>query len=187
MNLLSVVQLVAFIVGTIFIVFISRKSLQSLKFHGFYRFFVFEFTLVLLLLNIPHWFDYPFTVQQIVSWILLFISILFLVQSFYFFKKVGSSKYREIESGNFNFENTTKLIKEGIYKYIRHPMYGSLLFLDLGAMLKNISVTTVSIAFAAVLFVVLTARVEEKENIKYFGQDYKNYMKRSKMFIPFVF
>lgn len=187
MSLLSIIQLVAFVVGTIFIAFISRRSLQSLKFHGFYRFFVFEFTLALLILNIPHWFDYPFTLHQIVSWILLFTSILLLVQSLYFFKKVGGSKQRENESGNFEFENTTNLIREGIYKYIRHPMYGSLLFLDLGAMFKNISITTISIAVAAAIFVVLTARIEEKENINFFGQDYKDYMKKSKMFIPFVF
>ncbi|MGD8306876.1 MAG: isoprenylcysteine carboxylmethyltransferase family protein [Ignavibacteria bacterium] len=187
MNFLLVIQLVVFVLGTIFIVLISKRSLKSLKYHGFYRFFVFELTLILLILNIPHWFDHPFTGQQIVSWILLFISILLLVQSLYFFKKYGASEKRGDNTANFEFENTTTLIQEGIYKYIRHPMYGSLLFLNLGAMLKNVSVITVSLAAAAIIFVVLTAKIEEKENINFFGKDYERYMKKTKMFIPFIF
>jgi protein-S-isoprenylcysteine O-methyltransferase Ste14 len=82
MGILLIIQIVVFTLGTIFIILISKRSLQSLKYHGFYRFFVFEFTFVMLLLNIPHW-----------------------------------------------FENTVSLIQKGVYKYIRHPMYGSLLFL----------------------------------------------------------
>jgi protein-S-isoprenylcysteine O-methyltransferase Ste14 len=36
-------------------------------------------------------------------------------------------------------------------------------------------------------FLVATARVEEGENIRYFGDEYVDYMKHSKMFVPFVF
>ena len=186
MGLLLVVQIIVFILGTIFIVLISKKSLRSLKHHGFYRFFVFEFTFVLLLVNIPHWFDYPFTFQQIVAWLLLFISILLLAQSLYFFKEVGGKKRIDDNSANFKFENTASLIKEGIYKYIRHPMYGSLLFLALGAMLKDITLISVPLTIAVIIFLVLTAKIEEKENIKSFGLEYEDYMKRTKMFIPFV-
>lgn len=186
MNLLSIVQLVVFILGTIFIVLISKKSLRSLKHHGFYRFFVFEFTLVLVLLNITHWFDYPFSLQQIVSWILLFYSGLLLIQSIYFFKKYGGSKRRQGNTGNLEFEDTTSLIQDGIYKYIRHPMYGSLMFLALGAMFKNISIITILLTILVLIFVVLTAKIEEKENVKFFGSDYATYIKKTKMFIPFI-
>ena len=186
MELLQFVQIIVFILGTIFIVLISKKSLHSIKHHGFYRFFVFEFTLVLVLLNIPHWFDYPLTLQQIVSWTLLFISILLIVQSSYFFKKYGGSQRRKDSTSNFEFENTVSLIQERIFKYIRHPMYGSLLFLALGAMLKNISVITVSLTVVIIIFIVFTAKIEEKENINFFGSDYEDYMKRTKMFVPFI-
>ena len=184
MDLLLIIQII--VLGTIFIVLVSKRSLRSHKHHGFYRFFVFEFTLALLLVNIPHWFDYPLTFQQIIAWLLLFISILLLAQSLYFFRKVGSKKRIDDNSANFEFENTSSLIKEGIYKYIRHPMYGSLLFLALGAMLKDITLISVSITIAAIIFLFLTAKIEEKENIKSFGLEYEDYMKTTKMFIPFV-
>ncbi len=186
MDLLLTVQLTVFIIGTIIIFLVSRKSLQSLENHGFYRFFVFEFTLALILSNLPHWFDDPFSVRQIISWILLIYSVVLVVQSFYFFKKSGGSRERRNNETNFEFEDTTALIQEGIYKYIRHPMYGSLLFLALGAMFKYISFITISLALLTLVFVFLTARTEEKENINFFGDSYVEYMKKSKMFIPFI-
>jgi protein-S-isoprenylcysteine O-methyltransferase Ste14 len=110
-----------------------------------------------------------------------------LAQSLYFFKKVGSEKRIDDNAANFEFENTASLIKEGIYKYIRHPMYGSLLFLAIGAMLKDITLISVSLTVAVIIFLVLTAKIEEKENIKFFGSEYEDYIKKTKMFIPYIF
>ena len=186
MNLLSIIQLVLFFLGTIFLFFTSNKSLRSFEVHGFYRFFVFEFTLMLVLLNIPYWFTNPFSLIQIISWILLSISILLLGQSIYFLAKYGGSRKRKNFSANFEFENTISLVKEGVYKYIRHPMYGSLLFLAFGAMFKYISFFTAPLTVLILFFLIFTAKIEEKENIKFFGFDYKEYMKKTKMFIPFV-
>lgn len=187
MDVLSTFQITVFVIGSAFIVYLSKRSLKNLKHHGFYRFFVFELTLILLLINVPHWFDYPFTIQQIAAWILLLISLILLVQSLYFFKKVGGGKRGDAESVNFQFENTATLIKDGINKYIRHPMYGSLLFLALGASLKDVSLLSVLITITIIIFLVATAKTEEKENIKYFGLQYEDYMKITKMFIPFIF
>ena len=94
---------------------------------------------------------------------------------------------KEDRSANLNFENTTNLVKAGIYKYIRHPMYSSLLFLCLGTLFKNISVITILLAASIIIFLVLTAKVEEKENIIFFGHPYEDYMKKTRMFIPYIF
>jgi protein-S-isoprenylcysteine O-methyltransferase Ste14 len=112
---------------------------------------------------------------------------LLLIQSIYFFQKYGGSKRRRDNTGNLEFENTSSLIQEGIYKYIRHPMYGSLLFLALGAMFKYINIIAVLLTVLVLIFIILTAKVEEKENIKFFGSDYEDYMKKTKMFVPFIF
>jgi protein-S-isoprenylcysteine O-methyltransferase Ste14 len=39
----------------------------------------------------------------------------------------------------------------------------------------------------ATIFLVLTAKVEEREDIQYFGNEYIEYMRRTKMLIPFIF
>lgn len=122
MKLLETIQIVIFSLGSIFFYIISSKSLRILKLHGFYKFFVFEFTLVIILLNLPFWIKNPFSSQQIFSWIMLFISILLVAQSFYYLTKLGNSKKREEFEANFKFGNTAKLVDTGIYKYIRHPM-----------------------------------------------------------------
>lgn len=36
------------------------------------------------------------------------------------------------------------------------------------------------------IFLIFTAKIEEKENMKFFGIDYEEYIKKTKMFIPFV-
>ena len=54
-------------------------------------------------------------------------------------------------------------------------------------MLKYISFVTVILFLAILLFPILTAKSEEKENINFFGSVYSDYMKNTKMFIPFLF
>jgi protein-S-isoprenylcysteine O-methyltransferase Ste14 len=78
------------------------------------------------------------------------------------------------------------LIKTGPYKLIRHPMYSSVLLVCLGFFLSNLSL--VRILFYLLLIIVLTLKVryEEKLLILHFPT-YKEYMKTTKRFIPFVF
>ena len=65
-------------------------------------------------------------------------------------------------------------------------MYSSLLFLSIGVFLKNISFYSILITSLIILFLILTAKTEENENIKFFGTPYSEYMKETKMFIPFI-
>jgi protein-S-isoprenylcysteine O-methyltransferase Ste14 len=56
-----------------------------------------------------------------------------------------------------------------------------------GIFFKNPSWLGSILAIAASVFLVLTARFEEAENIRFFGGDYLAYMRRTRMFVPFVF
>lgn len=187
MNSITTIQIIALITGTIFLLIISRKSLLKFEKHGFYRFFVFEFCFILVLINIRFWIRNPFSPLQILSWVLLIISLFLVHRGFNCLKKYGGNKERENESSNFYFENTNYLVKDGIYKYIRHPMYSSLLFLCLGTFLKNISIYSIPLTAIVILFLFLTARAEEKENIRFFGRSYSEYIQGTKMFVPFIF
>jgi len=171
-------KLIIFAIVSVGIVFLSRKSLRHLRSHGFFRFFVFESILALILFNIEHWFRNPFSVLQIVSWLLLLASLILVVHGFYMLKMVGRPKG--------GIENTTVLLKRGAYKYIRHPLYSSLLLLGWGVFLKDVSLVSITLVLVASVFLVATAKVEEKENLQKFGADYSGYMKKTKMFIPFI-
>ena len=85
------------------------------------------------------------------------------------------------------FERTTTLVTVGAYRYIRHPLYSSLLFLAWGVAFKVPSWLSGLLAVVATLFLVATAKADEAEDIRFFGPAYQEYMKKTKMFIPFLF
>lgn len=84
-------------------------------------------------------------------------------------------------------EDTTVLVVEGIYRYIRHPMYCSVLLLGLGIFFKDPTLLDGILVLAASAFITATAKIEESENVNKFGKTYLEYMKKTKMFIPFLF
>ena len=178
--------LVVFAVGSIPIIWVSRWSLLSPTSHGFSRFFAFEAILALMVLNAPHWFDNAFGVQQILSWLFLFASIVLVVWGVMLLRRLGRPRPTADGSSVFEWENTKSLVTTGIYRYIRHPMYSSLLFLAWGALLKSVSIMTFVLAVIASLAMVATAKAEEAENVAQFGQEYQDYMRRTRRFVPFL-
>ena len=181
------IKLSVFFILSAFITYISWNSLKTLKSHGFYRFFAFELIIFLTLLNIEYWYDNPFSSNQIISWTFLLISFVVVIDGFYLLKKVGKPTGKDKNTENLGFENTSNLVTSGIYKFIRHPLYASLLFLGWGISLKNLTKEGIIIAIMISIFITLTAIIEEKENRIRFGDEYSNYMLKTKMFIPFIF
>jgi len=180
------IKVVLFVVISAILIYFSRSSLKNPQSHGFYRFFAWEGIIAVVLLNVDSWFTNPSSFFQIISWFLLIISAYLIIQGIILLRVSGSPNETRQDSSLVGFEKTTKLVVEGVYRYIRHPFYCSLLFLCWGAFLKSISWAGLMLSLAATLFLILTAKVEEKENIRYFGSEYKAYMKKTKMFIPFV-
>jgi protein-S-isoprenylcysteine O-methyltransferase Ste14 len=165
--------------GTIFIVLFSWfLSIKFRRYHGIARFFAFESVFILVLLNYKVWFITPFSVQQILSWILLIYSAYIAVAGYLTLKRKGKP--------DSNFENTSVLVKSGLYYYIRHPLYLSIFLLGSGVMLKHMGIVQLSLGAVNLIAIYLTARIEEKEMIVRFGDEYRDYMNETKMFIPFL-
>ena len=168
------------IAGTITImVFSWFFSIREKRYHGIARFFSFESIFILLLLNYKVWFRDAFSWHQIISWIFLFASIYPGIAGYITLKRRGKS--------SDNFENTTVLVRSGVYKYIRHPLYCSLLLLGTGIMFKDLGTTQIIFGTVNMVAIYLTARIEEKEMTVKFGGRYVDYMKDTKMFIPNIF
>lgn len=169
-------KLVIFVVATCLFVVVSLRRPSR---HSPFRLAAWELLLALVLVNADRWFDEPFSAVQIASWLLLVASGYLVIEGIRLLRKVG----RPVDE----LEGTTVLVVEGAYRYIRHPLYASLLFLGWGAFLKEVTVTAAVLAVAASACLLATALVEQRENAAKFGQQYEDYMKRTKMFIPFVF
>jgi protein-S-isoprenylcysteine O-methyltransferase Ste14 len=186
MDTLTVVRLGCFLLGSACLAYVSRASLAVPRSHGFYRFFAWEAILGLGLLNIDAWFRDPFSWHQLVSWALLVISAILAIAAVRLLRKMGEPDAQRDDVPMVAFEKSTKLVTAGAYRYIRHPLYGSLLFLAWGIFFKDPSWLGGLLALAATLFLMATARVEEAENLRFFGEAYREYMKQTKMFIPFL-
>lgn len=173
-----------FVFFSFLLFFFSRKALKNPGTHGFYRFFAFEGILALILLNHPYWFNKPFAALHILSWLLLLASIIFIVHSLTMLKTYGGHAERKDMPENYTFENTTQIVNTGLYHYIRHPMYSSLFLLAWGAFFKHPTAFTTIVVVAVSALLIITSKMEEQENILFFGESYKSYIKQTKMFIP---
>ncbi len=172
-------NVIALIAGTFSIILFSWfLSIRYKRYHGIARFFAFESVFILTLLNYRVWFINPFSPLQLLSWILLIISLYAVITGYLLLKRVGKPES--------NFENTSQLVKAGIYKYIRHPLYLSVFLLGTGIMLKNPGRVQLLLSVINLIAVYITARIEEGEMKAKFGPAYTAYMKETKMFIPFI-
>lgn len=179
-------RVIVFSIVSILIVYISRKSILHPGAHGFYRFFAWECMLALALINVPHWFKYPFSLQQIASWLFLCISLFLVAHGVYLLKLIGKPSQDRADKELIEFEKTSALVTVGAYRYIRHPLYSSLLFLAWGVFLKHFSWPGLVLAVFSTLFLFLTARRDEVECLQHFSDAYRDYMRETKRFIPFL-
>jgi protein-S-isoprenylcysteine O-methyltransferase Ste14 len=186
------IQEILFVLVSIVLIAVSWRSLRERQSHGFYRFFAWEALTVLILLNLPAWFINPVSPLQIISWLLLFGSIFMAAHGFWLLKQVGKPQpspenVSPAFAANYAFENTSNLVTIGAYRYIRHPLYSSLVLLGIGTYLKDISIFSTILLVVEIIFLYLTARIEEKENLVRFGESYAEYMQATRMLIPFIF
>ena len=77
-----------------------------------------------------------------------------------------------------------KLVTNGIYRWIRHPLYtfGSAMFVAFGMMADNWFIATLGI-LTFILMAIRTPK-EEANLIEKFGDEYREYMKRTGRFFP---
>lgn len=146
--------------------------------HAIFRALAFETIFAMILLTAPVWFVKPFAFHQVFSWIFLLLSLIFAYLGFQYVIIKGKPKGY--------FENTTNLIETGIFEYIRHPMYTSLILLGIGIFIKQMNLYNFLLLLANTVFLFLTATWEENELVEKFGTEYQLYRARTKMFLPFI-
>jgi len=180
------VRTAIFIAATLGLIIISRRALFKFRSHGFFRFIAWEAILALIVWNLPFWFAAPLSINHLLAWIVLFAS-LFVLWRGVSLLRTGKPTAKRSESELYQFEKTSELVTSGIFRYIRHPLYASLMYLSWGAFLKDVSWISFTLMVIACVSLVATAKADEKECIQYFGAQYEQYMKRTKMFVPYLF
>lgn len=91
--------------------------------------------------------------------------------------------------GNFNItpeiKENASLISTGAYRYIRHPMYFSVLVMMLGVVASQPTILNLFIYMLLIVTLFLKAKKEEMLWVEH-SFEYKNYMQNTKRIIPFV-
>lgn len=89
-------------------------------------------------------------------------------------------------AADYQIKKTHQLVTTGIYHYIRHPIYFGLALSWIGAEMVCGSFLFVSFLGVFVAFYIQGKREEKNFLTSRFGKEYKAYMKKTKMLIPWV-
>jgi len=81
-------------------------------------------------------------------------------------------------------ERQGSLVTDGLYRYVRHPLYSAGLAFIWLMPLMTLNVLAINIALT--VYVITGAYFEERRLQRTFGQDYADYMAATPMFIPFL-
>jgi len=104
--------------------------------------------------------------------------IVFLLGSFLYFK--WELFWHKIYKG--------QLVTDGIFQYLRHPHYTSLIIIGFGLAFFFYSLSALLIAFIAIPIMIISIFDEEKLLLKQYGKEYEEYMKKVRWrMIPGIF
>ncbi|MBL8577838.1 MAG: isoprenylcysteine carboxylmethyltransferase family protein [Mesorhizobium sp.] len=131
--------------------------------------------------GIPAAADYPF--QPLLGWCGLLVQVLFLALFYASHRQLGRNWSVSLE-----IRNDHRLVTDGLYRYVRHPMYSSfwLWAIAQAFLLPNWVAGLSGLVGVGILFL---ARVGAEEAMmeKHFGEQYRSYAARTGRVIPRIF
>jgi len=100
----------------------------------------------------------------------------------------GRAQLSSFGSGIIHIEDDHALITTGIYRHIRHPIYIGGLIVIFGIYMSFHSLLTLT-AVTIIYFLIMGHRIsyEEEMLIEKFGDQYTDYMKKTKKMIPYFY
>ncbi len=105
-------KVLTFTIGTLCLVLFSWRAFRHPGSHGFYRFFMAEALLASIIVNAPVWFDDPLIPRQLISWFLLFGSLLLAVHGFVPLHRLGNPREAEPDSADFSLRYVLELARK---------------------------------------------------------------------------
>ena len=96
------------------------------------------------------------------------------------FSSLGSTARLQIVEGH-------RLVKDGLYKHARHPIYLAETLRNFGFVLIFSSIYGVLFIAVGTIFLLFRIRTEEKMLIEAFGEDYKEYQRNTKRLLPYIY
>jgi protein-S-isoprenylcysteine O-methyltransferase Ste14 len=157
--------------------------------YKFYRICYSIFALITLIIVLA----YHFSLETIFLWrvavveeivgIICMISgaaVMLLFTRKFFFDLSGADVFRKKQTSQ-------QLIKTGLYKYVRHPLYAATLVFVWGIFLWQPLLNNLVSCICISVYSIIGIRFEEKKLINEFGDSYLEYSSRTPMLFPRLF
>ena len=128
----------------------------------------------------PNWMNWSkIGLPESIRWLGVGIGVLCTFGIYWLFSSIGSGITPTSAT-----RKEHKLVTRGIYRWIRHPLYtiGSSFIVSFGMMADNWFIA----AFGILAFILMASRTpkEEANLIEKFGDEYREYMKRTGRYLP---
>jgi len=132
----------------------------------------------LLALNLSGaWTPYHILVLQIIGFVLYLPAIFFVSLAFINLRHKGKPEDA--------WEHTTVIIRSGVYRIVRHPLYFGTAIWTVGVMLVFPSIPSTLLGLACIICFWMASKKEDDYNIEKFGPVYREYMERVPTFNVF--
>ena len=113
----------------------------------------------------------------------------FAMMIFLFGTTIGIWALSHNQLGNFNIQPNIKegciLITSGIYKWVRHPMYSSVILMMLAILIANPTLIMFTLFILLVIVLLLKAKREESLWLRH-DTLYLKYREKTKYIIPYI-
>ena len=100
-------------------------------------------------------------------------------------KKAGFSSL--VATGRLQIVEGHRLVKDGLYKHVRHPLYSGEILRNFGFPLIFSSIYGAVLIVLGMILLLFRIEIEEKMLIEAFGEEYKEYQSSTKKLIPYIY
>jgi protein-S-isoprenylcysteine O-methyltransferase Ste14 len=80
-----------------------------------------------------------------------------------------------------------ELVLSGMYRYVRHPLYFATVILILGLFLLVPTQKMLLVLLISYSYILIGYRLEERKLVAVFGEEYREYQKKVKALIPYLY
>lgn len=136
-------------------------------------------SVIVYLIN-PEWMKWAeIPLPAMARWIGVITGVIAVPLLYWLFKSIGTNITQTVKT-----RKEHKLVTNGPYRWVRHPLYsvGTLLFTSFALMASNWFIGLTTLIGLVMLMVRLPK--EEKNLVEKFGEEYKEYAKRTGRLIP---
>ncbi|MFX1362757.1 MAG: methyltransferase family protein [Promethearchaeota archaeon] len=100
-------------------------------------------------------------------------------------KKAGFNSL--VSTSQLQIVEGQQLVKDGLYKHVRHPLYIGEILRNFGIVLIFSSAYGILLIIIGTIFLLLRIKPEEEMLVEAFGSDYEDYKRKTKRLIPYIY